>query len=519
MNLLSRSAIRSLDSSGNVQQQTLPGLLAALARGEVASFPALRPHQRHAVHAFLCQLAAIALHRAGDNEPAREEATWRDLLRALTPDWPDDEPWSLAGPPDKPALLQPPLPGGGLTGLKNRLVTPDQLDMLVTSKNHDLKQAVMAEASAEDWLFALITLQTMEGYSGRTRYGISRMNGGFANRAAISLTPPGGPSAQWRRDVASLLALRADAAKELYAAEGGLALLWLAPWDGATSLAPDKLDPYYIEICRQVRLVEENGRLHAYTSGSKAPRIVPLEGGVTGDPWSPTEVEKGGRIKALTVNGAGFGYRRMVKFLFDPDIRPAPLQQPSALDAPEGLEILARALVRGEGKTEGYHERRVRLSRVLKSGFRPRISDPAGQAASERVELAGTMQNRVLKFALLMLFQNGPDKVDPGHRDSERKAEIFLHRFDTRVDRDFFPALWRELEAPDGEPRRAARQDWLRGLHALAAELLAEAEHEAARSSRRSWRALARARDALEWSPYRVPLLQPYFPRETKDAG
>ena len=80
--------------------------------------------------------------------------------------------------------------------------------MLVTAKNHDLKQAVMTEARAEDWLFALVTLQTMEGFLGAGNYGISRMNGGFANRAAISLAPPGGPAAQWRRDLRQVLALR-----------------------------------------------------------------------------------------------------------------------------------------------------------------------------------------------------------------------------------------------------------------------------------------------------------------------
>ena len=38
--------------------------------------------------------------------------------------------------------------------------------MLVTSKNHDLKSAVAIQASLDDWIFALITLQTMEGWGG-----------------------------------------------------------------------------------------------------------------------------------------------------------------------------------------------------------------------------------------------------------------------------------------------------------------------------------------------------------------
>jgi putative thioredoxin len=56
---------------------SLPGLLAAMARGEVAAFPALRPHQRPAWHMFLVQLAVLALSDAGATElPEDEEAPY-----------------------------------------------------------------------------------------------------------------------------------------------------------------------------------------------------------------------------------------------------------------------------------------------------------------------------------------------------------------------------------------------------------------------------------------------------------
>ena len=74
-------------------------------------------------------------------------------------------PWCLVAPPDRPALLQPPIPDG-LATLKNSIATPDALDMLVASRNHDLKGAVMARALPDDWLFALVSLQTMEGFLG-----------------------------------------------------------------------------------------------------------------------------------------------------------------------------------------------------------------------------------------------------------------------------------------------------------------------------------------------------------------
>lgn len=54
---------------GTLVQASLPALFAAMVADEVRDFPALRPHQRHPWHAFLTQLAALALHKAGDTDP------------------------------------------------------------------------------------------------------------------------------------------------------------------------------------------------------------------------------------------------------------------------------------------------------------------------------------------------------------------------------------------------------------------------------------------------------------------
>ena len=86
--------------------------------------------------------------------------------------------------------MQPPASSADKLGeYKNTVGTPDELDMLVTSKNHDVKSAVAESASANDWIFALISLQTSEGFSGAGNYGISRMNGGLGCRPAFSISP------------------------------------------------------------------------------------------------------------------------------------------------------------------------------------------------------------------------------------------------------------------------------------------------------------------------------------------
>ena len=166
-NLLDEPLIRWRSTDGGALHSTsLPQLLAAMAANEVRDFPALRPHQRHPWHAFLVQLGAIALHHAEQSQPWHSAADWRAALLALTPNDPDGSPWCLVAPADRPALLQAPVPGENPTTWNNLLHAADALDMLVTSKNHDLKAARARHAQADDWLFALLSLQTQEGFLG-----------------------------------------------------------------------------------------------------------------------------------------------------------------------------------------------------------------------------------------------------------------------------------------------------------------------------------------------------------------
>src|ERR1700679_624589 len=109
LNFLTDSLIRARLISGEVKSFSLPALYASLMRDEIESFPALRPHQRHVWHAFLVQVGALGLFGAGETESGTDEGRWRELLRGLTAKWPDDSPWCLVSPLDRPALLQPPV--------------------------------------------------------------------------------------------------------------------------------------------------------------------------------------------------------------------------------------------------------------------------------------------------------------------------------------------------------------------------------------------------------------------------
>ncbi|WP_347138671.1 hypothetical protein, partial [Paracoccus sp. SSK6] len=309
---------------------SLPGLLAALSRNEVDAFPGLRPHQRPAWHMFLAQLGALALTAASADTPPEDEATWRDLLLRLTDG--DAIAWALTAPENRAAFLQPAAP----PGLKwSRVETPDALDMIITSKNHDLKQAVARHAAPEDWIFALVSLQTMEGYGGAKGKlnGIARMNGGWSSRPMLGFAPAqengGGPelSAWWRRDVQRLLEMRQAGEGLIYGTEGGPALLWTLSWPEGQQLRLNELDPWFIEVCRRIRLIKDGERLVAQRATSEKKRIDDDDAkGVTGDPWAPVRMED--PPSGLSLNDRDFTYRLMFDLLFGGEWRRSPLAEP-----------------------------------------------------------------------------------------------------------------------------------------------------------------------------------------------
>ncbi|MDE2578084.1 MAG: type I-E CRISPR-associated protein Cse1/CasA [Hyphomicrobiales bacterium] len=505
--------ILSVKFADSVMRLSLPALLAAAMRDEIRDLLAVRPHQRQPLHAFLAQLGALALVAAERSDAPVEEAQWATLLRGLTPAWPDDAPWTLVVEDlRKPALLQPPIPEGRIDVLKESEATPDGLDMLVTSKNHDLKAARMTQATPEHWFLALLTLQTMEGFLGAGNYGIARMNGGFASRAMVGAAPAGGLGARLRRDILALAADHdANAAQFAYPAKGGKALLWLEPWDGAAQLQLGKLDPYFIEICRRVRLVAESGRLSARRAGSAKARIAADKtlNGKTGDPWAPYEA-----TKVLTVDGGGFNYRRVAKLLDPCAFSAAPLQKVRREDGARGVTLHFLATARGQGGTDGFHERRIPVppvaARLLGGG-----SDALAKAAAEQVEEAGQVRRGALNLALLVLFQNAPDKINFRHVASDAKAAPFLAAFDHAVDRIFFDALFERVEAADDDGRETARRAWLSQLRTLARQQLDASEFATPRSGVRRQFAIAAARDALAAAFFKA------FPsmKEAADAG
>ena len=480
LNILTEPLIRVDQTGSPAEPVALPETYALLMADKVDAFPALRPHQRHAWHSFLVQLAAMALHRAGQAEPPDSAAEWTDLLRGLTPDYPEDEPWQLVIEDiTKPAFMQPPASTAGkLAEYKNRVETPDELDMLVTSKNHELKSAVAELPNVDDWLFALITLQTMAGFDGAGNYGISRMNGGFGSRPAFSIAPSQRPGPHLQRDIKLLLGRRPTLLDNypMFQEKDGIGLLWAVPWDGAAAeaLTMLDLDLFYIEVCRRIRLgASADAEIYGLRTTSKAARIeAKALNGITGDPWAPIDRKNN---KCLTMAARGFTYNRITNYLTSPDWRRPELlsSTPAELSSTDQMQLVARAMVRGGGKTEGYYERFIPLRQQIRIAFgSPGQTQELGDIARERIQQIGLVQ-RILSHSIQVFAARGDqDKVSPEHR---RLAGPWLNRLDEIVDARFFDDLQDEFEA-EAVDRRGIGNKW---LHDVVIENARKVLHEA----------------------------------------
>ena len=432
---------------------TLPGVLAALVRDEVDSFTALRPHQVMFWHMFCVQLGALALYKAGIAEIPQNEVRWCELLRGLTPDYPNDEPWSLiVGNWSKPAFLQPPVPEG--FELKSEMATPDALDLLITSRNHDLKRAIARQGVMEDWLFALVTLQTGEGYNGTGNYGIARMNGGSSSRPMQCLAPLCSDVAKdmsiraglwFQRDVKVMLRARSSGMVEsnlCFDETNGKTLLWIDAWPNDSQFQLHDLDPWFIEVCRRVRLKLNCGTIAAVGGNSKHTRInAKAQNGAIGDPWAPVHKTDN---KSLTLGTDGdFGYKKTVELLLSGDWK-KPLLGNFNEELDKGtLAVVLSAMSRGNSKTEGLKVRIIPLD--------GEVSRVLGPSQEKIHQLARTQSDEIswfekaLRDALVLAAAQG--EQNRINRDLYAYAYKPVKSLDRYADEIFFEHLWARFEA------------------------------------------------------------------------
>lgn len=500
MNLLTDPLLRVVTREG-LKTWDLPQVLEGLGDEQVISFPGLQRHQEDAWYVFLCYLAGAVLSRHGRSDPKQSADFWREGLRQLAGNAGDDA-WRLVVDDlAKPAFLQPPLPTTDRNKLKPLAFSPDALDLLPTAKNHDLKQDRAQAFELDEWVFALVSLQTMSGYYGRGNPGIARMNSGFGNRPVVEICHRRSFSGRFCDALPRLLDHRRRILEgEWHYNDTGLVLTWIEPWDGASSLALDQLDPFFLEVCRRVRLRRDP--LRAEVVPSQANRVAAKQlNGVVGDAWLPVDL-RSEIPKALTVPASGWTAELLRSLVFEDGFELTALHRPMpGVDGP--VWLVASVLVRGQGTTDGFHQREV----FIPAEARRRLFLPSDQRANlaelarNAIEFAGTVQRKVLKPAFFAYLQAGRDKLDFDDATAQTTWERFGRHFEELWSDRYFPWLW---SIPEPVDKDKALRDWVQYLKRLGEQLLDEIERTLPTHEGRRYKAITACRRFYYGRLYRL---------------
>jgi CRISPR system Cascade subunit CasA len=521
MNDLLVDPLFTIETPTGNRQVSLPGLLAALGHDEVQSYPALRRHQQDPLHVFLCQIAAASLARVGLDSAVQPESFWRDALLELAEG--KASAWQLVvDDPTLPAFMQSPATSKAdfAAAFKPKAATPDELDVLATAKNHDLKIARSAATAAELWTAALITMQTTAGFFGLGNYGIVRMNGGFASRAIVSLVANAAPGPRFREETAVAMICRGDALRAAFGyRRDGSVLTWLKPWPRQRpAYALKDLDPLFIESARATRLSKSGDGIIASGASSKSPLVAAPDNGDTGDPWTVLNTaDKKKGISALTLSASGFTPERLTDMLFENGYRLTPMQKPRSSAAPGPATFCASVLVRGQGTTDGFHSVRIPVpekARLCLFGV-AQERQSLQRFAQDLLRDAGDIERSCLKTALFALCEGGPDAVNFNAREIGAWVDRLAGGFSQSWENAYFPLLWRG--ADPGESQTGLRREWIRTLATRARETLRRAEQNAPVPQARKLRAAVRAESILEAMFHKKGFTE--FLKETEHAA
>ena len=487
MNLLIDPVFRIRTNTGKTVLN-LPELMAALGEDRVESLTGVQRHQTDIFHIFLCYLAGAVLARSQKDDPVQSADFWREGLRNLT-GRNDDCPWSLVVEDiTKPAFMQPPVVPreSFVKGYKPKASTPDALDVLQNAKNHEIKTSRAGMADPEDWVLALISLQTASGFLGQGNFGIARMNGGFGSRVCVWWQSNRRMGKRFRRDTGLLLNQRSILLQHPFKySNGGKTLLWLDSWNGKETYSISALDPFFIEVARRIRIVDDDGSILAMGASTNCARIAAkdLHGNV-GDPWTPINEEKN---SALTPSKAGLTPKLLRDLIFREKIRPAPMQLPG--DEKGAGWFCVSVLVRGQGTTDGFHEAAVRIPERARSVIFGRSGgyDRLAGLSQKGLGMAGDFERKVLKPALLSLMEGGPKQISFDKREVSAWVDNLSKTFTVNWQPLFWDWLWSTLDETDDI---GALKPWFKSLRDLAEQTLETAILRSPARNGRGYRAI-----------------------------
>lgn len=196
----------------------------------------------------------------------------------------------------------------------------------------------------------------------------------------------------------------------------------------------------------------------------------------------------------MTVSGSGFTPELVTNLLFEDGYRLTPLHRPRPGEGPGWF--LASALVRGQGKTEGFHRLELPIpAKARMALIRPKEDDARKRAAEcARQMLAQAKDGEVaLKTAFTVLVEGGPEQADFDRDAVKRWINAAMERYHQRWAQHYYPSLWRVFE----QDCETVSADWRRWLVETTHQLLTEAAERLPLPSNRQYRALTQSQGAL----------------------
>lgn len=492
---------------------SLPELLAGLSANEVQGYTGLRAHQADPWHVFLVQLAASIQARHPTDPLPSDPDYWRhgllDLADGMASAW-----HLVVDDVTQPAFMQH--PKNQEVNYKVEAISPDEIDVLFLSRNHDIKRARMTPQNPEGWIYALVTRQTTTPYrgGGGKLNSIARMNSGSGSRPIVAWVRDLHPSKRFIDETTKLRSLRQRVLNAGFNFKNhGIVLTWIKPWDcNEHQFYLRDLEPWFIEAALLVRLQLRDGKIIALQGVTAERQIGPKtpHSGDVGDPWIPITTDG----KALTIIHPGFTPEILCRLLFKQKIQSTPNLLES--DSAEGCAWLVGSVLMSEGncKTNGFSHVELPVPpkvRPLLLHREHRVT--LGQLAEKLLKDADKIQ-QVLSSSLKVLFFGefqrllGPDERLNGDLSellqAMKKHKHFLDRvkplieavnteFVKRWELSYFPTLWRGAE----EDHDTVRDDWRQQLVNAAQALLDEATQRLPLPANRTWRAITQAQRAF----------------------
>jgi CRISPR system Cascade subunit CasA len=219
---------------------------------------------------------------------------------------------------------------------------------------------------------------------------------------------------------------------------------------------------------------------------------------MTGDPWTPIDLEEG---KALTIGENGFQYNLIKEILLGQRYKLPPAVNPEGLDDTGGF-LIATSLVRGEGKTHGFHHRVIPIPGKAAKIFRdPHEKETLAEQADRMVHTVAQFESEILGPALKKLLQPKNSEIGDNKKLSkqqQKKYRQWVQQYSANVEDTFFPMLWASIDMTS----EAAQRAWKQRLFDLAREQLEDAIQSCPLPAIHRYRAISTAENVFYGSAH-----------------